>query len=296
MDEIFSSDEENVSSAAAVAMLNETEEEEAIELDDDDLEGLSENQQMLEPQVILEGEELCHFCQGPLSAHYEGRPCEAVDESSFQSGHFLFDDSNESFQNGDGSHGKCIICSKPNTNKLHLATHFMKELIANLKGQNQCYKCDFQAAGTSSGGGSSSVAIAKKLANHDVTDHGGQDLDRLLHDAQLFAAKKAEFDTKNRTAIGKTCPICDQTLHKSHSRDHVAWHFMEELREEIPDPPHCPLCTYKGEKLEAISRHLALYHCKLDEFLENEQLVAAKRMKCLSKPKKVKKKFFKYFM
>ena len=55
----------------------------------------------------------------------------------------------------------------------------------------------------------------------------------------------------------------------------------------INDPTKCPECSYVGDKLEAVTRHLALFHCKLDEFLQDEQLVAVKRAKALSKPKKV---------
>ena len=55
----------------------------------------------------------------------------------------------------------------------------------------------------------------------------------------------------------------------------------------IIDPNKCPECSYTGDKLEAVTRHLALFHCKLDEFLQDEQLVAMKRSQALSKPKKV---------
>ena len=68
---------------------------------------------------------------------------------------------------------------------------------------------------------------------------------------------------------------------------------MEELRQMIKDPSQCPECSYTGDKLEAVSRHLALFHCKLDLFLQDDALVAAKRAKALSKPKKVQSlKFF----
>jgi hypothetical protein len=63
---------------------------------------------------------------------------------------------------------------------------------------------------------------------------------------------------------------------------------MDELRQLITDPSKCPECSYTGDKLEAVSRHLALFHCKLDEFLQNDELVAAKRAKAMAKPKKVK--------
>ena len=62
---------------------------------------------------------------------------------------------------------------------------------------------------------------------------------------------------------------------------------MEELRQLIKDPTQCPECSYTGEKVESVSRHLALVHCKLDEFLKDPELVAAKKAKILAKPKKV---------
>ena len=83
------------------------------------------------------------------------------------------------------------------------------------------------------------------------------------------------------------CPICDHPLHKQHSRDHVAWHFMEELKAYIIDPSKCPECSYMGDKLESVARHLALYHQKLDQFLSDTDLVAEKRAKAMAKPKKV---------
>ena len=30
--------------------------------------------------------------------------------------------------------------------------------------------------------------------------------------------------------IGDVCPVCDTKLTKQHSRVHVIWHFMDELR------------------------------------------------------------------
>ena len=83
------------------------------------------------------------------------------------------------------------------------------------------------------------------------------------------------------------CPICDHPLHKQHSRDHVAWHFMEELKAYIIDPSKCPECSYTGDKLESVARHLALFHQKLDQFLADTDLVAEKRAKAMAKPKKV---------
>ena len=34
----------------------------------------------------------------------------------------------------------------------------------------------------------------------------------------------------NKVNIGNECPVCEQAISKQHSRVHVIWHFMEELR------------------------------------------------------------------
>lgn len=291
--EIFDSEDEvKMSSAAAVALLNEVEDEEAIELDDDDLEGLGDdnNDSMLEPQVILENDDLCQVCQGPLTSHFGGQPCGSYDSSSNTTGHFLFDDSNESNSeqlNSQNNVKRCIVCNARNPSREHLANHFIQELVEGLQGQTQCAKCDFHAAGTSNN--SSNSGLAKSLALHDVADHDGAYLDQLMQDAPLVSSKRADLEARgHRQSLGPQCPICDQQMHKSHSRDHVSWHFMEELREMISDPTKCPECSYIGDKLEAVSRHVALFHCKLDEFLQDEQLVAAKRAKAMSRPKRVR--------
>jgi hypothetical protein len=53
----------------------------------------------------------------------------------------------------------------------------------------------------------------------------------LLQDANLIAERKREFVAKpNKLTIGTVCPVCEQTLSKQHSRVHVIWHFMDELR------------------------------------------------------------------
>ena len=46
--------------------------------------------------------------------------------------------------------------------------------------------------------------------------------------------RRQEYQSKpNKINIGSECPVCDQQLTKQHSRVHVIWHFMEELREIV---------------------------------------------------------------
>ena len=71
-------------------------------------------------------------------------------------------------------------------------------------------------------------------------------------------------------------PVCDQTLTKQHSRVHVIWHFMEELREIVhtfPDPTRCDFCSYSNVNSDKVVKHIALGHSKLDEMLLDEELV-----------------------
>ena len=73
-------------------------------------------------------------------------------------------------------------------------------------------------------------------------------------------------------------------------RDHVAWHFIEELREFVqsfPNPQACWKCDYTSEKMDNLVKHVALGHSKLDELLADEDLLSAKRLKAMSRPKKV---------
>ena len=59
-------------------------------------------------------------------------------------------------------------------------------------------------------------------------------LDELLADKQLVEARKQELALKpNKVVIGEKCPVCDQQLNKQHSRVHVIWHFMDDLRDIV---------------------------------------------------------------
>ena len=56
-------------------------------------------------------------------------------------------------------------------------------------------------------------------------------LDEFLCDEALVEERRREQLAKpNKVNIGNECPVCDQAISKQHSRVHVIWHFMEELR------------------------------------------------------------------
>ena len=66
--------------------------------------------------------------------------------------------------------------------------------------------------------------------------------------------------------------------------------FPKELREFVQnfdDPQKCWKCDYQSEKMDNLVKHVALGHSKLDELLQNEDLVIEKRAKVLAKPRRV---------
>ena len=64
---------------------------------------------------------------------------------------------------------------------------------------------------------------------------------------------------------------------------------MDDLREMVssfPDPTNCSFCQYTNPKLEKMAKHVALGHSKLDELLQDEDLVIEKQKIAALKPKK----------
>ena len=65
---------------------------------------------------------------------------------------------------------------------------------------------------------------------------------------------------------------------------------MDDLREIVsnfPDPTNCAFCEYTNPKLEKMAKHVALGHSKLDELLQDEDLVREKQKIAAMKPKKI---------
>ena len=69
----------------------------------------------------------------------------------------------------------------------------------------------------------------KTLAIHVGLVHAKLDL--MLSDMSLVQKKRADFIAKpKKVSIGRSCPVCDMKFNKSQNRDHVSWHYIEELR------------------------------------------------------------------
>ena len=174
----------------------------------------------------------------------------------------------------------CPVCDFKDPSREHVSRHFMNELLNHIgqsKDHKRCRQCPFQ------GERPQNLAIHIALC-HDM-------LDDFLSDHELVKKKRAEAMIRpKKISIGSTCPVCLQAIQKRDSRVHVIWHFMEELREmvqEFPDTTVCNFCPYTNPNPDKMAKHMALGHSKLDELLSNQELVAVKQRKAMSKPKKL---------
>ena len=174
----------------------------------------------------------------------------------------------------------CPVCDFKDPSREHVSRHFMNELLNHIgqsKDHKKCRQCPFQ------GERPQNLAIHIALC-HDM-------LDDFLSDHELVKKKRAEAMIRpKKISIGSTCPVCLQAIQKRDSRVHVIWHFMEELREmvqEFPDTTVCNFCPYTNPNPDKMAKHMALGHSKLDELLSNQDLVAVKQRKAMSKPKKL---------
>ena len=232
----------------------------------------------LEPQIILDtsaiNEEPHEFCD-VCGLENDGAPCCNTDEA------MTFD--------------ACPVCDVQTPSREHVSRHFVNELVEVVQvfpDEKKCPQCPYGTPDNA------------KMAVHIALAHA--QLEIYLEDASLVstkreaiaAQKKKQQQQQQASGLamsagksgkfqGTSCPICEQMLNKAHSRDHIVWHFMEQLRAFIIEETKCPECNYTGEKSENVARHLALFHGKLDQFLADKDLVLSLRAKVLSKPKKV---------
>ena len=174
----------------------------------------------------------------------------------------------------------CPVCETNDPTREHVARHLSDELLEIVYGfddQAQCPECAYNNA------------RPKNLAIHIALVHNM--LDHFLGNTELMEMKRSQHLNKpQKIQIGQSCPVCDLQFTKGQSRDHVSWHFMEELRDIVncfPDPQACPDCPYTSDKVDNVVKHIALGHSKLDELLQDENLIKAKREQVKSKPKKV---------
>ena len=161
----------------------------------------------------------------------------------------------------------------------HVARHFGPELddiIMAFDDPNQCNLCPYRSD------------KLKNVAIHVALGH--QVLDKFLDDDDLVASKReAAMNSVKKISFDK-CPVCDVSCSKGGGRDHVSWHFMDELRDYVntfPDNLACIECPYTTDKTDNLVKHVALGHNKLDKLLQDEDLILQKREQCKSRTKKV---------
>ena len=122
----------------------------------------------------------------------------------------------------------------------------------------------------------------ENLAKHYALFHCK--LDELMMDTALVHKKREQVLNKpKKLSMGEMCVICHMM---SPSREHVATkHFMKELMEIVStfeNPRACELgaetggCDYTTTEAEYTCRHIALVHCKLEEFLQDGEVIKEK--------------------
>ncbi len=174
----------------------------------------------------------------------------------------------------------CPICDAKEPAREHVARHFSDELVAIVNTYPDpcsCMECDYRGD------------KPKTVAIHIALVHAKLDL--MLANEELVEAKRTIVMSKpKKLTIGPQCPICDMKFTKSQNRDHVAWHYVPELRaivEQFENPAQCPQCPYTADANEKMVKHVALGHSMLDQLLQDEALLEHKRAKATNKPKKV---------
>ena len=105
----------------------------------------------------------------------------------------------------------------------HVSRHFSDELtdiVMGFEDPTQCTQCTYKSDKTKN------VAIHIALV-HSILDH-------FLSDQELIKTKREKYVSKpQKINIGNSCPICDVEFAKGQNRDHVCWHFMDELRDMV---------------------------------------------------------------
>jgi len=153
----------------------------------------------------------------------------------------------------------------------------LREMVLSFPDPQACPECPYRSD------------KVDNLVKHMALGHSK--LDELLLNDELVAQKRAiAMNKPTKVKIGECCPVCDQKFPKGTNRDHVSWHYMDELRDFVRSTGSekaCAICYYTTDKLDNLVKHYALGHSKLDELLQDEQLLQEKRAKAKKKPKRM---------
>ena len=178
-------------------------------------------------------------------------------------------------QIGDRERIKCDFCDVLFTRKDSKKKH-IKRFHSNLVNQQQ----------TSSFSPSSSSLPSSSIYNP-------------VHNGLSVAATSNNLNgdsvgSSSHNQLGSECPVCTNQLAPAKEKDHIIWHFINELRELVSSTCEetetgvfeCNECSYTGEGMDLMAKHCALFHGKLDILLGDDNLMAEKRRRCLSTQRK----------
>ena len=114
----------------------------------------------------------------------------------------------------------CPICDVKDPAREHVARHFSDELLAIVNEYPDpcaCLDCEYKGD------------KPKTLSIHVGLVHAKLDL--FLQNQSLVQSKRQYFHAKpKKLSIGPVCPVCDVKFTKTQNRDHVSWHYIDELR------------------------------------------------------------------
>ena len=126
----------------------------------------------------------------------------------------------------------------------------LRDLVLSFPDTKMCNECSYTSD------------KLDNLVKHVALGHSK--LDELLTNEDLVAQKREQaFNKPKKIHIGPNCPVCDMKFTKSQNRDHVSWHFIDELRDYVYSTGRereCQLCSYTTEKMDNLVKHYALGH------------------------------------
>ena len=146
----------------------------------------------------------------------------------------------------------CPVCDIVKVDRIHVASHFSQELneyVNSMPDSSMCNQCGYRETETEEEGNSNF-----DMGTHVAIDHNRLEL--FLKNIRLIQAKRNSLNTSTNGASTNgnddihnssqqqkpRCPVCDTVFANGDNRDHVAWHFLEELREFVAsfdDPQSC---------------------------------------------------------
>lgn len=154
----------------------------------------------------------------------------------------------------------CFTCGKwfgrRDVLKSHIVTHYKKEIRSEFMQNgpsNVCQICGF-------------VAVDSRALLHHISISTHQKLKQFLPE---FAANLLFPETEVKPEKELKCCICQKEFREKTSlMDHIVEHFSEQIGEKfIENGIKCKVCQYHDANLGQLTKHVALQHEKIREYL-----------------------------